>query len=139
MGYAFGASSGGAFVGSLATNLKFIEEVALEGSIIQISAINIGDYADFETKVFIPVMFIPMSKDKRTLGIVTKQVEILKEKGNEELKLSTVCEVAEAAIDSFYFYRRIGGSLRSELSKKLHNALKQNGFLNDQDFLIEDP
>merc|ERR1712228_964453 len=76
------------------------------------------------------------SKDKRTSGIVSREIGILKKNGDD---LSTVCEIDESPIDSFYFYRRIGSPMTSEISKKIYKSLKQNGFLNDKDLLIQDP
>eukprot|EP01084_Bolivina_argentea_P301537 520242_1 len=133
--YAFGASSGGTFVGSLATNVNFIDEVGLDGIIVQISAVNIG-FDDVPFNMFIPVLFIPMSKDLRLLGIVRKQMDILRKNGDT---ISQLCEVMEIPIGGLYFYRQIGDVMTPEISKQIYKGLKQQGLINEKEYLIDDP
>eukprot|EP01083_Nonionella_stella_P093544 262204_1 len=132
--YAFGASSGGSFVGSLASNNELVNAVGLAGVMVQISVINIG-FDDMAARIFVPVLFIPMRKDGRTSGIVKREAQLLKKNEN----ISTVCWVDPTAIDTSYFYRKIGGELTLADSEKMQQALKENGYLDEKDFLAEDP
>jgi len=130
--YAFGASSGGAFVGAMAMNQDLVGSLNLKGVIVQIMAVSVDPNAIRES-LAVPVMYIPMVKDGRTLEAVHEQMDFLKD------SLSTMCEVKALPIDSLYFHHRIGGRVTAEISKKIYGGFKENGYLDDEDLLKEDP
>eukprot|EP01084_Bolivina_argentea_P301538 520244_1 len=133
--FAFGASSGGSFVGSFAMNNDLINNLNIQGLIVQISAIPLHKYDLNSLKINVPILYIPMVKDERTLHMVNEQLQILKNENNK------VCAVEERTINEEYFYLQINDndSMTKELSNNIYELLKTKGYLNDNGILIESP
>lgn len=134
--YAFGASSGGQFVGAMGTDSAFSTKLNLKGVIVQISAIGI-DSKQLSQKLSVPVMYIPMARDQRLLEIVREQMSVLKKE--DPNTISRVCEVKALPIDSMYFHQRIGGKVTKEISEKIYDGLNEKGHLDKDGFLMADP
>jgi len=134
--YALGASTGGQFVGFMATESQMVSALNLKGVIIQISAIPVG-LENLSQSLFAPVLFVPMDRDERTLKVVHQQIESLKQ--HDPASLSTVCSVKAMAIDSMYFHQRIGGKMTKEISNTIYDGLRESGYLDSDGFLKEDP
>jgi len=130
--YAFGGSSGGAFVGAMAMERKLVTALNLRGVVVQIMSIH-ADSKQLRQSLSAPVLFIPMVRDQGTLQRVHGQVDSMKD------SLSTICEVEALPIGPLYFHRRIGGAMTAELSTKIYGGLKSNGFLDEDNLLKEDP
>jgi len=134
--YAFGASSGGSFVGSMAIDAEIVSAVNLKGVVVQISTIGL-DPDKVADALAVPVLFVPMTRDLRTLHIVQRQIEFLKK--SDPGSLSAICQVGPIPIDPLFFHHRIGGKLTAEISQKIYGALKQNGYLDAEGLVVEDP
>ena len=137
--YAFGASSGGGFVGSFIINQDFVKELNLKGVFVQISVVRM-DVKDLFEEIQVPIMFIPMIMDKHLSNMVDDQLKILSMNGDE---LSRKCGLFPLPIDETFFYRQIGdkdgGNMNIDLSKAVYLKLKENDYLDVKGYLNVDP
>ena len=123
----FGASSGGAFVSAAATPLVERFGLAVSGFISQIAAIEVPNDT---TKCRV---YITMNKDERTdvkAASLTKNVRPPSK--TQHIRLPPL------PILDDYFATRIP-EISMDQSSKLTSLLKQNGLLDDADFLRESP
>lgn len=134
--YAFGEESGGKFVGSMATNDEVVAAVNLKGVIVQFSTIGIAPHR-LQRALSVPVLFPAMARDERTLSFVRRQIALFKKRDSGSV--SAICEMAPIKTDSLYFHHRIGGRMTAEISKNIFDGLKQDGYLDEHGFLVEDP
>lgn len=137
--YAFGGSSGGSFVGSMATNSDIVKALNLKGVIVHIAFIGPNGVAPetLPDSLAVPVLFAPMVRDTRTMDIVEQQMDNLKKKDPDTL--SSICTIHPLSIDEMYFHHRIGGKVDAVFSKRMYDGLKENGYLDEEGLLLDDP
>ncbi|GAA0153945.1 guanyl-nucleotide exchange factor [Lithospermum erythrorhizon] len=122
---ALGASSGGYFVSSLATNLKF-------SSITLMIAEGLFGQIDIEP-TYPPTLFVHMPKDGARKERIDKYLITLKKKGIDVAEIKCM----EFPLSSSLFADRIPGLGRST-SAALFNLLKEKGFIDKKGYMKYD-
>lgn len=138
--FAFGASSGGAFVGKLA-DTAVVGRTLLRCRIPQIMAtpgtprfsttFQNGEHDSWPAP---PTLFIHMPVDSRTAHRVSTSLDELWAGSVTAAELKCV----PLPITDTFFSSRIDG-ISDRQSQKLANVLRDNGFLDEQGYLREDP
>lgn len=127
--YAFGASSGGSFVGMLPTILP---HRTLSGLIVQISPVAVtGD----ELKGYPPTVFSHMPRDERTAEFIAKNIEQFKKAGVTTIE----SRLKPRAIDAEYFYHESFGKITQDESAAMLNTLSTFNLVDDDGYLTDDP
>jgi len=127
--YAFGASSGGSFVGMLPTILP---HRTLSGLIVQISPVAVtGD----ELKAYPPTVFSHMPRDERTAEFIAKNIEQFKKAGVTTIE----SRLKPRAIDADYFYHESFGKITQDESAAMLNTLSTFNLVDDDGYLTDDP
>mmetsp|Transcript_20179 Transcript_20179/g.50213 ORF Transcript_20179/g.50213 Transcript_20179/m.50213 type:complete len:402 (-) Transcript_20179:143-1348(-) len=136
--YAFGASSGGAFVSSLASPLRSRFGIKLDGFVSQIAA-HLPTFEEEEKDPHnLCKVYVTMNKDTKTDHAAVARVEkCLKEFGNGDR--CKHIRLAHLEIKPSYFADRIQDVSLTE-SYEITKVLTQGGFLKPEDReLLEDP
>jgi hypothetical protein len=127
--YAFGASSGGSFVGMLPTILP---RRTLSGLIVQISPVALTKE---ELQAYPPTVFSHMPRDERTAEFIAKNIEQFKKAGVTTIE----SRLKPRAIDADYFYHESFGKISKEESAAMLNTLSTFNLVNDDGYLTDDP
>lgn len=125
---AFGASSGGAFVSGIATPLKEMFGIQIEGYLSQIMAVGKDDAASCQ-------VYITMDRDLRT----DANAQLLTSQPPSHSKIkSRHIRVPPLAITNNFFASRIP-EITMDQSKRMVEALRKAGFLDSNGYLQDDP
>lgn len=127
--YAFGASSGGSFVGMLPTILP---HRTLSGLIVQISPVAV---TRDELKAYPPTVFSHMPRDERTAEFIAKNIEQFKKAGVTTIE----SRLKPRAIDPDYFYHESFGKITQDESAAMLNTLSTFNLVDDDGYLTDDP
>ncbi|XP_018632481.2 uncharacterized protein [Nicotiana tomentosiformis] len=122
---ALGASSGGYFVSSLATDLRF-------SSIAIMIAEGLFGQMDIP-KNYSPTLFVHMPKDERRRRRIQRYLTLLKGKGIDVAEVKCM----EFALSSNLLADRIPG-LDLATSEKLYSLFQQKGFIDTKGFMRND-
>lgn len=121
---ALGASSGGYFVSALAREYKFSSiGIMISEGLFQTMKID-GHYPS--------TLFVHMVKDKRRASLIKDAMEVLKRKGidTEEVKCY------QLPVTPHYFTKIPG--FNAMTSERIHQALKNSGILDNENFMMAD-
>lgn len=127
--YAFGASSGGSFVGMLPTILP---HRTLSGLIVQISPVAV---TRDELKAYPPTVFSHMPRDERTAEFIAKNIEQFKKAGVTTIE----SRLKPRAIDPDYFYQESFGKITQDESAAMLNTLSTFNLVDNDGYLTDDP
>jgi len=137
--YAFGASSGGAFVGHIAKSAalrgklrcRIPQIMAVPGASSFSAQLPNGEQATWPAP---PTLFIHMPRDGRTAGRVTQALRELWDGGIVAAELH--CDPQPITAD--FFSSRMD-NVSAAQSRAMADALRQRGILNESGYLVEDP
>lgn len=126
--FAFGASSGGAFVGQLPSHVK------MAGVIVQISGTRL-------VPNYPPAVFMHMERDTRTSAFIKKLESRLKERGVQALNI-----VQPATPITPHFFSKHISNITANISEAIFVRLRQGSFLHQSNdpkhkglYLSKDP
>lgn len=127
--FAFGASSGGAFMPILA------QQTNLSGIVVQIMAVFPEMFdKPVPSGRFPPTVFVHMARDRHTAEMVKKDMQKLQELNVPHKEF----QINPASISSTFFSDRIDG-VTPAMSECLRDALKSGRHLDDSDRVLQNP
>eukprot|EP01084_Bolivina_argentea_P148266 259249_1 len=138
--FAFGASAGGAFVGHMALDKKFVNSnFNLKGVVVQVSALPLSTNDENSYDILnVPILFIPM--EKHEYGLITNQKQMDKINEKNSYLFAEMTTLKPLRIDPLFFYNQIKNYNKydKQISKEIYDVLKNNGYLDDENYLIKD-
>ena len=133
--YAFGASSGGTFVSHVLPQIFEDHfghlKMRLKGAISQIAA------PPEVEKITLPMVFSHMPKDERIARAVRNTVDQMQKSSDVPVKESELHPMK--LHETFFRDNAPPGYYETYESEKMFEALKTNGYLDDEGYLKEDP
>ncbi|KAK6919661.1 hypothetical protein RJ641_015565 [Dillenia turbinata] len=123
--FALGASSGGYFVSSLATNMRF------SGITVMIAS-GLYDQMDVADG-YPPVLFVHMPKDRVTKERIEENMDLLRKKGVDVAEVKSM----EFPLSPYFLSDRIPG-LDQIISSKLFELFKEKGFIDSKGYMKKD-
>uniref|UniRef100_A0A7S1ZEB9 Uncharacterized protein n=1 Tax=Trieres chinensis TaxID=1514140 RepID=A0A7S1ZEB9_TRICV len=127
--FAFGASSGGSFVSKILPGAMKETGFPLNGFVSQIASYR------FDPKVRTPSVFMTMHRDHRTHGAVSQAVSAAKVQGVSSHHII----LPQHPITPSFFVERLPEFYNALESKNMAAALKEEGYLAEDETLREDP
>ncbi|ETO18336.1 hypothetical protein RFI_18937, partial [Reticulomyxa filosa] len=133
--FAFGASSGGSFVGRLANENAFIENQKLKGIVVQIAYVN-----DFRS-IRIPILYNLMKYDNGRKEIVMNAVEDMRVHHQKTVRklVPLYRESGPLPIHPTFFSDNLPGKFDEPSSQQLHLLFASKNVINSTGYLNKDP
>ena len=125
--FAFGASSGGSFVGSLGPRVP-----GFRAGTVQIMALHEEQLAHHS---YPATEFVVMDKDRRSVKGASHNVAQLQQRGVD----ARVRVLQEVPLSAGFFHERSQGEIPPQLSALLYQSLQRGGFLTTDGYLAHDP